>query len=57
MFVFLSEYLLYVLSFLVFFTVVLLLAKREELLLLLLLQLCQFLAAFLVQLKQVLIQS
>lgn len=43
-------------SFLVFFAVVLLLAKCEELLLLLFLQFGQSLAAFLVQVTQLLIQ-
>lgn len=51
------EYLLDVLSFLVLLAVVLLLAKCEELLLLLLLQLCEPLAALLIQITQVLVQG
>ena len=53
----LCEHLLDVFSFLVLFAVVLLLAQREELLLLLFLQLCEPLAAFLIQLTQLLVQG
>lgn len=51
------SYLFDVLSLLVLFAVVLLLAECEELLLLLLLQLRQPLAAFLIQLAQLLVQG
>lgn len=51
------EHLLDVFSFLVLFAVVLLLAQCEELLLLLFLQLCEPLAALLIQLTQLLVQG